>query len=151
MFSGIAVSDRDGEVLKDLKNRFLEIEISSDGNTGSASCDIVIIALHPPAIKDVLGEIRGGLRPESVLVSLAPKVGLKDLTEALGGFSRIVRMIPNVPALMGAGFNPLAFLAGFSEDGKAGILEIFSCLGDCPVVREEELEAYAVLAAMEPT
>jgi pyrroline-5-carboxylate reductase len=151
VFSGVVVGDLDAENLERLKNEFPEIEISTGDNKRPASCDIVMVALHPPAIKDALGEIKDSLRPESVLVSLAPKVSLKGLADALGGFLRIVRMIPNAPALMGAGFNPLTFGPGFDEEGRGDILEIFSCFGDCPVVREEDLEAYAILAAMGPT
>ncbi len=151
VFPKVVVSDTDGETLARLKRQFPEIEMAPGDNTRPASCDIIMVALHPPAIEEALEGIRSALRPDAILVSLAPKVSLKKLADALGGLARIVRMIPNAPALMGAGFNPLAFSAGFAEDGKSEIVKLFSSLGECPVVREDDLEAYAILAAMGPT
>jgi pyrroline-5-carboxylate reductase len=57
---------------------------------------VVFLSLHPPAIAPVLSDVKGVLRSDALLVSLAPKWTIAKLSEALGGFAKIVRMIPNV-------------------------------------------------------
>jgi pyrroline-5-carboxylate reductase len=147
----ITVSDGNPEVLKKLKEQFPEIEIVPHGNTKAASKDIVFLALHPPAVKDGLAEIKSSLRETTVLISLAPRFTITNLSEIAGGFRRIIRMIPNAPSFVNEGYNPVVFSDAFTEKEKKGMLRFFSSLGDCPEVAEEKLEAYAIITAMGPT
>jgi pyrroline-5-carboxylate reductase len=112
---------------------------------------VVFLALHPPAIMGILGEVKSMLRRDAIVVSLAPKISISQISGGLDGFSRIVRMIPNAPAVVNEGFNPLAFSATFSKDEKKKLRTWFNVLGDCPEVAEGKLEAYAILTAMGPT
>jgi len=149
--AAVVVSDASAEVLEKLKTRFPEIETVQGDNGKPAAQDIVYIALHPPAICGVMGEIKAVLKPDAILVSLAPRFTIKALSETLGGFNRIVRMIPNAPAIVAEGYNPVAFGPGITKDEKKTIEKHFKALGDCPEVQEEKLEAYAIVTAMGPT
>jgi pyrroline-5-carboxylate reductase len=83
-----------------------------------------------------------------VLVSLAPKFTAAKLSEMLGGFDRIVRMIPNAPSIVGRGYNPLAFGQGIGERDRDALRKLFAPLGHCPDVLEPHLEIYAIVSAM---
>ena len=147
----VVVSDASAEALQKLKTRFPKVAISQGDNGKPAAQDIVFLALHPPAIVGGLGEIKASLKPGAVLVSLAPKFSIKALSEGLGGFNRIVRMIPNAPSVVNEGYNPVAFGPGITREDKEGLCKLFKKLGDCPQVDEEKLEAYAIITAMGPT
>ena len=147
----VVVSDTNAETLTKLKERFPETEIAPNNNQMAASQDTVFLAVHPPAVGEVLAEIKSRLRSDAVLVSLAPKLTIAKLSELLGGFKRIVRMIPNACSFVNAGYNPVTFSGALSEAEKQELTEIFGALGDCPVVAEEKLEAYAILTAIGPT
>jgi pyrroline-5-carboxylate reductase len=99
----------------------------------------------------ILGEIGPMLDRDSIVVSLAPKLRIDQLSNGLGGFARIVRMIPNAPSIVNKGFNPVAFASAFDEDERKSLRKTFETLGDCPEVDEGTLEAYAILSAMGPT
>ncbi|MCK9197188.1 MAG: hypothetical protein M0P16_09425, partial [Syntrophales bacterium] len=116
-----------------------------------AAAAMVFIALHPPAVMASLEGLKGHLKKDAVVVSLAPKLSIAQISAGLGGFNRIVRMIPNAPSVVNKGFNPIAFSPAFSGDEKKEIRKFFEVLGDCPEVKEENLEAYAILTAMGPT
>jgi pyrroline-5-carboxylate reductase len=111
----------------------------------------VFVAVHPPALLDALQPLAVKLRPDAVVVSLAPKVKIARMIEALGGFGRVARSIPNAPSAVGSGFNPVAFGPDLPEADRLAVLDLLSPLGACPVVLEEHLEAYAILTAMGPT
>lgn len=147
----VIVSDKDADVLEKLKAKFPKVVCHHNDNGKAATPDIVFFALHPPVIGSVLPEIKGQLQSKTVLISLAPKVNMTALSEGLGGFTRIVRMIPNAPSVMNRGYNPLSFSSTFDEKEKKDLLSFLKVLGDCPEVMEEKLEAYAILTAMGPT
>jgi pyrroline-5-carboxylate reductase len=145
------VSDTDAHVLDALKSRFPGIQTVGDDVAEPARQDVVFGALHPPVMKDVLPRIGGQLGPEAVFVSLAPVIRLPALKNALGGFERIARMIPNAASILGSGFNPVAFAAAIGPEVKQELLDWLGALGECPEVPDEQLEAYAILTAMGPT
>ena len=99
-----------------------------------------------------LGLLRSGWSAnDAVVVSLAPVLTLARLSEMLGGFGRLARVLPNAPSLVGAGFNPVAFAEGLPADARREVEALLDGLGEHPVVPERTLEAYAVIAAMGPT
>ncbi len=150
-FHRVIVSDQKEDVLLKLKKSHPEIEVSVLENEKPASANLIFLALHPPALPEVLAEIRNLIRKDSILISLAPKITMAKISEILGGFNRIVRMIPNAPSILNAGYNPVVFGAGISPQEKNELLSLFSALGECPEVKEENLEGYAILTAMGPT
>ena len=142
----VLVHDVNAHVLSRLSARHPQVEASADV-ASAATQDIVFLAVHPPVVTDVLPQLTPNLKPNAVLVSLTPKFTISKLSQMLGGFSRIARMIPNAPSIVGRGYNPVAF--GPEVAGEKGALrQILEPLGHCPEVPEEHLEIYAVVSAM---
>ena len=146
----IVVSDCNAETLGKLKARFPSIETVAQ-SAAAAAQDIVFLAVHPPVMAEVLAGIKGSVKPGALVVSLAPKFTIGKLTELLGGFARVARVIPNAPSVVNFGFNPVAFGQALTTADKTEIVSLLAPLGECPEVAEHKLEAYAVLSAMSPT
>jgi pyrroline-5-carboxylate reductase len=146
----VTVSEASDEVRARLQARFPEITATAD-NEEAAACARVFLALHPPALKAVLPGIAPCVREDAVVVSLAPVLTLARLSQMLGGFTRLARVLPNAPSFVRAGFNPVAFADGLPPEARAEIEALLDSLGAHPTVPEEALEAYAILAAMGPT
>lgn len=147
----VVVSDPNQETLARLKKTFPEVRAAGAENAQPASQDVVLLAVHPPAIAPAVSGLAPILRPNALFLSLAPKFRIARLSELLGGFPRIARMIPNAPSLIGAGYNPIAFASIVEASDRAELMRFLSPLGDCPEVDESKLEAYALLSAMGPT
>lgn len=147
----ITVSDSNPEVLNSLQQEFPGITTGPNNNAAAAAQDFVFVALHPPAMDGILSGIKGILKPDAVLVSLAPKLSIAKLSEMLGGFQRIARSIPNAPSIINEGYNPLVFSSALSLTEKGEFKEFFGYFGECPEVEESTLEAYAIISAMGPT
>ncbi len=148
--ANIVVSDCNPEPLAKLKIQFPGIQTSDDSRVAAAQ-DIVFLAVHPPVMAEVAAGIKNSLKLGALVVSLAPKFTVAKLTELLGGFARLARVIPNAPSLVNFGFNPVAFGPTLIAADKTEVTALLSALGECPEVPEEKLEAYAVLTAMGPT
>jgi pyrroline-5-carboxylate reductase len=116
----------------------------------AASAAVVFVALHPPILASTMPALRACLGAEAIVVSLAPKIPLSALTSGLGT-TRVVRMIPNAPSIIGRGFNPVAFGDGLDAAARQGLSALFAPWGAWPEVPERDLEAYAILTGMGPT
>lgn len=147
-FNSAVVYDPDHEVLENLQKKFPFI-ISSD-LTECAKQDLVILAVHPPAMMETLTSIREIINKESVILSLAPKFNINKISEVLATH-KIIRMIPNATSYINKGYNPVYFDESFGKEEKRKFLEIFSMLGETFEVEEYKLEGYAIVSAMLPT
>lgn len=147
----VTVSDANPEVLTSLQKGFGSLINAGNDNTKPALCDLIFISLHPPVLVDALQQIKSVIKPDAVVVSLAPKITLTRLSAVLDRHARIVRMIPNAPSIVNRGYNPITFSRGVPADEKIELTKLFEILGECPEVPEENLEAYVIISAMGPT
>jgi len=148
-FDTIKVYDPNNEVLDNLKKQFSEIATAKSVFETSKQ-DIVILAVHPPVMMEILSHLKGVLKRESVVLSLAPKININKMTEILPT-SKIVRMIPNATSIVNEGYNPVSFHDSFSSEEKGQLLNIFNVLGYTFEVAEHKLEGYAIISSMLPT
>jgi pyrroline-5-carboxylate reductase len=146
----VVVSDCNTETLMKLQARFPKIETSAS-SAAAAVQEVVLLAVHPPVMAEVVAGVKGALQSGALVVSLAPKFTIAKLTELLGGFSRLARVIPNAPSMLNLGFNPVAFAPGLAAADKEALAALLKPLGECPEVAEAKLEGYALLTAMGPT
>ncbi len=142
----VAVCDIDNDTSEKLKQKFPDISIADLESVSSK--EIVFIALHPPAIMEVLASMKGFVSGSSVVISLAPKITLDAISANLGN-KNIVRMIPNAASIINKGYNPVCFACDCA--GKEDMMELFSVLGKTFETDEPKLEAYAIVSAMLPT
>lgn len=139
----IIVADTSGEALSRLRSQFTHIT-PAESIRQAAGQDIVFLALHPPVIPDTLKDIRDSLKASAILISLAPKPSIAKLSEMLGGFQRIARLLPSAPSIVNKGYNPVVFSPALTNNEKEGLISFFSLFGDCFEVAEEKVAAYAV-------
>jgi pyrroline-5-carboxylate reductase len=147
----VVASDCNAKTLTKLQARFPQLETAPGNSAAAAAQDIVFLAVHPPVMAEVAAGIKGSLKPGALVVSLAPKFTVTKLTELLGGFSRLARVIPNAPSVVNLGFNPVAFGPALTAADKAEVTGLLAPLGECPEVAEAKLEGYALLSGMGAT
>jgi pyrroline-5-carboxylate reductase len=148
-FGKVVVTDTNPEVLTNLKKLFPEIE-TSDAKT-AAGQEVVFISLHPPVVMDTLELIKGVVKSDSVVISLAPKINMGKLSLKLDNIKNLARLIPNATSSISEGYNPITFSGSFEKSKKKEILGILGLLGKTFEVAEEKLESYAIMSAMLPT
>jgi len=117
----------------------------------ASASGLVFAGLHPPVLAGVLPAIAPYLRSDGIFCSLAPVIRLSALQEKLGGFSRLARLNPNAPSIIGCGYNPISFGAGLPQNAREELLALLEPLGSYPIVDDELIETYAVISAMGPT
>ena len=94
------------------------------------NCKYVVLAVKPQYYPLVLKQIRYAVTPDHVVISLAPGITIQSLKETLGSDRRIVRAMPNTPALIGEGMTGLSFDAEeFSQEEIDRVHQIFGAVG----------------------
>lgn len=146
-FDKLVVYDTNSEVLDVLKVKFPNI-VTSNNMMEVVTCEIVFLAIHPPTMMETLAKIKGTLKSETLLVSLAPKITMEKMAAALDGFSNLARMNPSASTVVNKGVNPVAFHTEVSAETKLRFLDMMQVLGFTPEIAESKMEAYAVISAM---
>jgi pyrroline-5-carboxylate reductase len=111
---------------------------------------ILVIAVKPDQIDDLLREIKPNITAKHLLISIAAGVPIARFQAALGPETRVVRVMPNTPALVGASASALALgKAARPEDGELA-QKIFSAVGVAYQVKEKLLDAVTGLSGSGP-
>ena len=131
--------------------RTFRITTTEENATLAAGSATVILAVKPQNMDDVLAEIRPAVNPRTLFISIAAGVRLRRLERGLGPGSRVVRVMPNTPALVGRGMSVVAAGSRASARDVAHTLSIFSSVGSAEAVpREALLDAVTGLSGSGP-
>jgi pyrroline-5-carboxylate reductase len=110
---------------------------------------VVILGVKPQVMPAVLGAIKEFARPWHLIISIAAGVPLKVLEGACPE-SRVIRVMPNTPTLVGAGMAALATGRGITPDDLALALDLFRAVGQAEVVEERLMDAVTGLSGSGP-
>ena len=106
-----------------------------------ARCRVWVFAVKPQNMKDVVASTRQWLRPDTLVVSVAAGIRADTLAGWLGTpeqpFRRLVRCMPNTPALVGAGMTGLAALDGVGQEDRELAASLLASVGDVVWVADD--------------
>jgi len=135
------------------RERFAE-EVGGETTASNADvlkfANVVILAVKPNHVAEVLGGLRGGFTSEHLLISIAAGVTLAKLGNALPAGARVIRVMPNTPALVGESAS--AFALGKNATAADGELakKLLSAVGIAFQVKENLLDAVTGLSGSGP-
>jgi pyrroline-5-carboxylate reductase len=111
---------------------------------------VVILAVKPWLIHDLLDEIAGSLEPDAIVVSVAAGVTTESMQAILPRRIAVVRAMPNTPSLVGLGVTGIAAGTSASDADVAIVQEIFATVGQVLVVDESQINAVAAVSGSGP-
>ena len=115
------------------------------------AADYVVLAVKPQYYDAVLSDIKDTVTKEKIIISIAPSVTIQDLKEKLGQDRRIVRAMPNTPALVGMGVTGVCSEAErFSEEERDTIRQFFESFGSMELVEERLMNAVVCVSGSSP-
>lgn len=149
VFENVKVFEPNSETRSALHVLFPTIELV-DSAIEAAKQEMVVLAVHPPMMGETLKNIKDAVTEKTLVLSLAPKVTIEIMTAVLGT-KRIARMIPNATSYVNKGYNPFSFYSEINKKEKKQFVKLMKPLGKTFEVKENKLEAYAIVSAMLPT
>jgi pyrroline-5-carboxylate reductase len=133
--------------------RGASVSASPDGSL--ASCGVWIYAVKPQQMKEVVALTLPFLQADTLAISIAAGISLQSLSLWLGSngkpFERVVRCMPNTPALVGAGVTGLAALPGLSEPERKLAGQLLAAVGQTVWVEgDAAIDAVTALSGSGP-
>ncbi len=135
------------------RRRYLEtsymIKTSASNKEVADTCSIIILAVKPQNMAAVLDEITGSITEDKTVVSIAAGITLAFLKEKLKT-KKLVRVMPNTPAIVQEGMSVLSLCECFSERDIAAVREIFMSVGKVLTLPEKYMNAVTALSGSGP-
>lgn len=111
---------------------------------------VVILAVKPWAILDLLDEIAHELEPDAVVVSVAAGVTAASMEAVLPRGVAVVRAMPNTPAHLGLGMTGIAPGKTANPADVETVSKVFATVGKVLVVREDQMNAVTAVSGSGP-
>lgn len=111
----------------------------------------LVLAVKPQVLPRVFGEIKDVVTREQVIISIAAGYTISDLTEGLGGQVRVVRSMPNTPAMVGEGMTGVCYdEALFTQEEKELLHTLFTSFGKMELVEERLMDVVGSASGCSP-
>ena len=112
-------------------------------------CPTVVLAVKPGVLHGVIEELKD-LLADRLLISIAAGVSLDKITSVTGKDARVVRVMPNTPALVLEGVSAFCASDSCTREDLEGVRAIFSAVGMCREMDEGLLNAVTALSGSGP-
>ena len=115
------------------------------------NCKYVVFSIKPQVYENVVDEIRKFVDDSKIIISLAPNVSIEMLNGMFGKNVRVVRLMPNTPALVGEGMTGYCYDdALFNEEEKTFLADLFNSFGKAVKVSEKIMSAVVCASGSSP-
>ena len=133
------------------KSKSLGIKIILDNKELVKNSDVVFIAVKPNQVLGVLEEIKFFVTPEKLIVSIAAGVNINKLETNLPEKSKVIRVMPNTPALIGEGMSGMVKGTNANNNDVVFVKNLLSTIGKCIVVdNESQLDIVTAISGSGP-
>jgi pyrroline-5-carboxylate reductase len=145
----ITVADTDEARLAVLVKTY-GVNVTTDNREAVREAGIVILAVKPQNMAEVLAGLRAAIFPMALVISIAAGISTAFIEERLGEGVRVVRVMPNMPALIGEGAAAIAPGGHATEADLKRTRHIFDAVGITVEVAEDLMDAVTGLSGSGP-
>lgn len=145
----IITSDPDIIKLNNMKNE-LNILVSEDNLEVAKHSDILFLSIKPNKYKDIINEIKDNVDGNTIIITIAAGIRLKDTEGYFGKAMKIVRVMPNTPALVGEGMSALSPNDRVDKEELEQVVSIFQCFSKVEVIEEMHMDTVTALTGSSP-
>lgn len=142
-------SDVSAENLKKAYQKY-SMKTSNSNILLTAMSDIIVLAVKPHLYPKVVEEIRDYIKPETIIITIAAGVTLAKMRELLGKDMKVVRTMPNTPAMVGEGMTAVVPNEFVTEDELKEVMEILNSFGKAEIVDEKLIDTVISTSGSSP-
>lgn len=128
----------------------LGVKVSTDNLEVTENSDILVLAVKPQYYPEVIAQIKDVVRKEQIVISIAPGKTLDWLQEQFGGGVRLVRTMPNTPALVGEGMTGACRNEYVTDEDYATVLQILGSFGEVETIPENLMDVCVSVSGSSP-
>ena len=121
-----------------------------DLNEVVSQSDIIILAIKPQDMEGILKEIKSAMTKDKLVISIAAGITSLYIEKRLGTKTRVIRTMPNMPALIGEGITAVSKGRYATESDVKTASEILNSIGETVVVKENLIDAVTATSGSGP-
>ena len=134
---------------KRVKEQF-GIQVTADNHEVVNSSDIVILSVKPQFYAEVIAEIKDDVREDQIIITIAPGKTLAWLKEQFGKNVKIVRTMPNTPALVGEGMTAACPNEYMTKEEITYVLTLLESFGRVEIIPERLMDTVVSVSGSSP-
>ena len=147
--SNLHVFDIDSSKSREMAEQFGST-VATSATSAAAVADILFIAVKPNVIPALLPELKAHIQPGYIVISIAAGVTLATLEQGLSAGHKIIRVMPNTPALVNCGMSSITPNANITPAELESVLAIFKSFGEAEVVSEYLIHSVVAVSGSAP-
>ncbi|MFZ3340759.1 MAG: pyrroline-5-carboxylate reductase [Terriglobales bacterium] len=128
----------------------LKVHAGTDNSEAVRNADIIFLCVKPQVVADVVREIRGDVRHDQLLISVAASVPTEMIERGLEKDVAVVRAMPNTPCAQGVGMTALCKGKFAHKEHLGMVTKFFAAVGRTVIVDEKHMDAVTGLSASGP-
>ena len=147
--AALTVADTDEKRLGELAKAY-GVHVTADNREAVQRADLVILSVKPQNMAEVLSGLAGAASAAALFISIAAGIATAFIEERLGEGVRVVRVMPNLPTLIGEGAAALAPGAFATKEDLGLSRQIFTAVGITVEIKESLMDAVTGLSGSGP-
>lgn len=128
----------------------LGIKMVHNNREAAANADIILLAVKPFVVKDVLTEIEDRIDDSKLIITIAAGISSQRVEEILEKKARVIRVMPNTPALLAEGMSAVCKGAHATDRDFEKVKQIFSSVGKVVEAKESDIDAITGVSGSGP-
>ena len=145
----IIVTDK-AEIAVKKAAQMMKVKAAPDNVTVARQADVLFLAIKPQIYETVIKEIAGSIKNDAVIISIAPGKTIAWLDGLFGGGKKIVRCMPNTPALVGAGCTGVCANGLVTEEEMMKVMGLLNSFGKAHMVPETLMDTVVGVSGSSP-
>lgn len=126
------------------------LTITTDNNEVAKNADILILSIKPDLYPSVINEIKEEIKNDVIIVTIAAGKSIKSTEDSFDKKLKVVRVMPNTPALVGEGMSALCPNDMVTEKDLEDVLNIFNSFGQSEIVSEKLMDVVTSVSGSSP-
>ncbi len=145
----ITAADKSQELLKKRKEE-LKINVTKDNRKAAKTADILFLSIKPQFYEDVISEIADSVKDDTIVVTIAPGKTLDWTHEKFGKGLKIIRMMPNTPAMVKEGMIGMCGNYMVTDEDLENVRKICSGFAKTEVIPENLMDVVTAVSGSSP-
>ena len=145
----LAVAEAHPERRHDLEVLFPGVRVVPSAAWAVADAEVIVVAVKPPDVVSVLASIEEAITASATVISIAAGISTVAIESATGKRS-VIRVMPNTPAMVGAGVSAIAAGSFATEADLAEAERLLRALGTTVRVDEDQIDAVTAISGSGP-
>lgn len=145
----VIVSDKNEQALKNINEKY-GVKVTSDNKETADKADVLFLCVKPQFLYGVIDEIKNSVSDNTIIVSIVAGQAIETIEKAFEHNIKLVRVMPNTPALVGEGMAALTPNSNVTKEETDVVVNVFNSFGKGEVVSEKLMDAVTAVSGSSP-